>query len=121
MFQCRRPEIGLRNRGMGIRSAATVKAEFGLHAGQPPAPVTSSASDPAVPPQETASQASVIQARKRMAELHTVVNLDRTSRWLAQDGASAEQLEQDAMGALEILLRGFAPLREGDVAEGAPR
>ena len=47
---------------------------------------------------------------RTMAELHVVVFRDRTNRWFVSESEDAEALEADAMGAIEILLRGFAPL-----------
>ena len=50
---------------------------------------------------------------RTMTELHTVVLNDRTCRWLESGSEDVDDLEADALGALEILFRGFAPL-QGD-------
>ena len=51
---------------------------------------------------------------RTMAELHIAIFRDRTSRWLGAANDDAAALEADYIGALEILLRGLAPLASQD-------
>ena len=109
---------------MGIRSAAAMaKAEAGLSLHPVQGSVTSPALDPATRPPEAPSQASVLQARKRMTQLRAVMRGEDPVRapdraaplcWTEARIALAQQVWGEGFvgpGGEELILGLVAPLR----------
>ena len=110
---------------MGIRSAAaTAKAEFSPPGSHAPTASPSPVSDPAArPPAEVPSQASVLEARKRMTQLRSVMRGEDPGRapdratplcWTEARIALAQQVWGEGFigpGGEELILSLVEPLR----------
>jgi len=108
---------------MGIRSAAAAKAEFGPPVSHLPDPARPQDPATAAQPQEAPSQASVVQARKRMTQLRSVMRGEDPVRapdraaplcWTDARIALAQQVWGEGFvgpGGEELILDLVEPLR----------